>query len=186
VRPGVVEGRVSLENVWFSYAAGEPVSFTAQVYGDELRPTTDASVSVSVSTGPGAAPVATLTLEPDGDVYRSTTAALAPGSYVFEGVAVRGGEEIGRARGEFAVETYSLEDAEVRRRPALLMEIADATGGLYVSPETVGSFPDDVELKPLEAERVREFEVWDSPWLLVGFLGCLSAEWAVRRMKGLA
>jgi hypothetical protein len=168
------------------YAAGEPVAFSAQVYGDELRPTTDASVSVSISTGPGAAPVATLALEPDGDVYRSATAALAPGSYVFEGVAVRGGEEVGRARGEFAVETYSLEDAEVRRRPALLMEIADATGGAYVSPETIESFPEGVELKPIEAERVKEFEMWDSPWLLVGFLGLLSTEWAVRRMKGLA
>ncbi len=112
--------------------------------------------------------------------------ALPPGAYVFEGVAVRGGEEVGRARGEFAVETYSLEDAEVRRRPALLMEIADATGGVYVPAETAASLPEDVELESLEAERVTEFEVWDSPWLLVGFLGLLSTEWAVRRMKGLA
>jgi hypothetical protein len=168
------------------YAAGEPVSFSAQVYSSELRPLTDASVSVSVSTGPGAAPVTTLTLEPDGDVYRAAADALPPGAYVFEGVAVRGGEEIGRARGEFAVETYSLEDAEVRRRPALLMEIAEATGGVYVSAETAASLPEDVKLESISAERVTEFEVWNSPWLLVGFLGLLSTEWAVRRMKGLA
>lgn len=168
------------------YAAGEPVSFSAQVLSDELRPTTGAAVSVSISSGPGAAPVATLSLEPDGDVYRSVAPPLAPGPYVFEAVAVRGGEEVGRARGEFAVETYSLEDAEVRRRAALLVEIAAATGGTYTPIETVGSFPGDVGLEAVEAERTTEFEVWDSPWLLVGFLGLLSTEWALRRVRGLA
>jgi hypothetical protein len=27
--------------------------------------------------------------------------------------------------------------------------------------------------------------VWNSPWLLAGFVGLLSAEWALRRKQGL-
>ena len=168
------------------YAAGEPVSFSAQVYGEELRPVTDASVSVSVSTGEGAAPVATVALAPGGDEYRAEAGPFAPGRYVYEAVAVRRGEEVGRARGEVTVEEYSLEDSEVRQRPALLMEIAEATGGLYLASESVSSFPEDLALAPREITRKHEVEVWNSPWLLVGFVGLLSAEWAIRRMKGLA
>jgi len=103
-----------------------------------------------------------------------------------EAVAERRGEEVGRARGEFTVEEYSLEDSEVRRRSALLEEIAEATGGGYYSPETLSSLPDEAGVGPREVTRRQEVEVWNSPWLLVGFVGLLSAEWAVRRTKGLA
>jgi hypothetical protein len=167
-------------------AAGEPIRFTAQVLSGELRPATDAVVTVSVATGPGAAPVASFPLDPSGDSYRGESQPLPPGAYLYEAAAVRGGEAVGRASGQFVVEPFSLEDSETRRRPALLMEIADATGGAYHSPETLDEFPERVRLEALRTRRVREVELWDSPWLLLGFLGCLSAEWAVRRMKGLA
>jgi len=167
-------------------AAGEPISFTAQVVTNELRPTTDAAVTLTLASGPEAAPIASVALAPEGDTYRGEAGPLPAGEYVYEAVAVRGGEEVGRARGELTVEPFSLEDAETRLRPAVLMELARATGGVYVSSETVASFPDDVRLEGRRATRTLEFEVWNSPWLLVGFLGCLSAEWAARRMKGLA
>jgi hypothetical protein len=167
-------------------AAGEPVQFTAQVMTDELRPATDATVTVSVATGPGAAPLASFQLDPSGDSYRGESQALPPGAYQYEAEAVRGGETVGRASGQFVVEPFSLEDSETRRRPSLLMEIAEATGGAYHSQETLDAFPEGARLEAVRTERVREFEVWNSPWLLVGFLGCLSAEWTVRRMKGLA
>jgi hypothetical protein len=31
----------------------------------------------------------------------------------------------------------------------------------------------------------REFELWNSPWLLSAFVGLLSLEWTLRRRKGL-
>ena len=73
------------------YVAGERAGFSAQVYREDYRIATDASVEVSASRGEGAAPVGSIVLRPEGDSYRGEMPALAPGRYVFEAR--------GRARG---------------------------------------------------------------------------------------
>jgi hypothetical protein len=167
------------------YAAGETVGLSGQVYGDDFRLTADATVTVSIARGEGAAPVATVVLEPDGEFYRGKLGALAPGRYLLEAGAVRNGEEIGVARGEFVVEDFSLEDSEIRRRTALLSRLAEESGGGYYTPETLDGLPEAVELPWARRAVSREFELWDSPWLFLGFVGLLSIEWTVRRRKGL-
>jgi hypothetical protein len=167
------------------YAAGEEIRLSAQVYRSDFRLARDASVSVSVSRREGAAPLETVALTPEGDFYRAVVGPLASGGYVFRGLGRIGSEEVGEGSGEFVVEEFSLEDAEIRRRAALLRRLAAESGGRYVSPETMDELPDSV---PLERRRVsikREFELWNSPWPLILFVGLLSVEWTLRRRKGL-
>jgi len=104
---------------------------------------------------------------------------------VLRATASLGGEDIGTAAGEFIVERFSLEDTETRRRSALLRRIADETGGGYYTPETLDGFPEDVPMVWTERTTRSEFELWNSPWLLLGFVGLMSAEWALRRKQGL-
>lgn len=167
------------------YAAGEEIRFSAQVYRSDYRVARDASVSVSVSRGTGAVPLEAVDLVREGDFHRGTLGPLAPGSYTFLGVGRTGPEEVGEASGEFVVEEFSLEDAEVRRRPAVLRRLASETGGLYVSPETLDELPDSASLERRSVSVVRELELWNSPWPFVGLVGLLSLEWALRRRKGL-
>jgi len=167
------------------YAAGEPVRFSAQVYGQDFRLSRDATVTVEASRGEGAAPVGSVVLEPDGDLYRGEIPASAPGRYVYRADGTIRGEEIGSADGEFTIEEFSLEDSEVRRRSALLTRLAEETGGGYYSPESMGELPREVELEWTRRTVAREFEIWNSPWLLVGFVGLVSLEWTLRRRKGL-
>ncbi len=167
------------------YAAGETVLLSGQVYREDFRLAGDATVTVSVSRGEGAAPVASVVLEPDGEFYRGEIGRLAPGRYIFEAAAERAGEELGTADGEFVVEEFSLEDSEVRRRPALLTRLAEDSGGGYFCPETTEDVPESVPLEWVRRVSSREFEIWNSPWLLVGFVGLLSIEWTLRRRKGL-
>ncbi|MCK4513080.1 hypothetical protein KAW64_15140, partial [bacterium] len=167
------------------YQAGEDIGFSAQVYRSDYRLATDALVRVSVASGEGAAPVATIDLEAAGDYYRGSVRNLSPGPYVLRATASLGGEDIGTAAGEFIVERFSLEDSETRRRSALLRRIADETGGGYYTPETLDGFPEDVPMAWTERTTRSEFELWNSPWLLLGFVGLMSAEWALRRKQGL-
>ena len=167
------------------YQAGEDIGFSAQVYGGDYRLASDALVSVSVASGEASAPVATVDLEVVGDYYRGSTGRLPPGPYVLRATASRGGEDVGTATGEFIVERFSLEDAETRRRSALLRRIANESGGGYYSPETLDDLPKDVPMAWSERTTTSEFELWNSPWLLLGAVGLLSAEWALRRKLGL-
>jgi hypothetical protein len=177
--------RVVLEPGKDVYRSGEEVSFSAQVYGADYRLTGDAEVAVDVSSGERAAPVASVLLDPEGDFYRGAAGVLPPGRYVASATAAIAGEDVGTAEARFAVEPFSLEDAETRRRSALLRRIADDTGGGYYSPETLEELPADVPMAWTQRQLSREFEIWNSPWLLAGFVGLMSAEWALRRKQGL-
>ena len=88
-------------------------------------------------------------------------------------------------RGLELLKEFSLEDSEVRRRSALLTRLGEESGGGYYPPETVDEFPGVVGLEWSRRTIEREFEIWNSPWLLVGFVGLVSLEWTLRRRKGL-
>ncbi len=126
--------RVTAETDKDVYSAGETVHLSAQVYGSDYRLARDASVRAEVSKGEGTAPVRTTVLSPDGDFYRGSVDGLTPGRYVYVAHGDVAGESMGDARGEFVVDEFSLEDAEIRRRPGLLRRLADDSGGSYVSP----------------------------------------------------
>jgi hypothetical protein len=167
------------------YAAGETVLLSAQVYGEEFRLARDADVTVHVSRSRGAAPFATITLDQDGDFYRGKVDPLSPGRYFLDTEASVAGETVGSDDGEFTVEAFSLEDSEVRRRSSLLAKIATDTGGGYYTAETADRFPESTPLEWSRRISLSETELWNNPWLLLAFVGLISAEWALRRFKGL-
>lgn len=167
------------------YAAGEIVRFSAQVYGEDYRLSRDATVTVEASVGEGAAPVGGVVLDLDGDIYRGELSVPGPGRYTYRAEGALRGEGIGSATGEFTIEEFSLEDSEVRRRSAVLSRLGDETGGGYFSPETIDDLPNAVPLEWSRRTVAREFELWNSPWPLIGFVGLVSIEWTLRRRKGL-
>jgi hypothetical protein len=167
------------------YVAGERAGFSAQAYREDYRIASGASITVAASRGEGAAPVGSITLRPEGDHYRGELDPLAPGRYVYRARAMLGGEDVGTASGEFTVEAFSLEDAETRQRPSVLTRLAEASGGSYYAPETVEDVPETVTFEWTKRAASREFELWNSPWLLSAFVGLLSLEWTLRRRKGL-
>ncbi|MFH1502374.1 MAG: hypothetical protein ABIG03_04940 [Candidatus Eisenbacteria bacterium] len=177
--------RVAAETDKDVYAAGESVRFSAQVYRADYRLARDASVVVDVASGDGAAPVTTLALAPDGDFYRGDAGPLAPGRYVFSAKGSVLDEDMGEASGEFTVEEFSLEDAEIRRRPGQLRRLAEESGGRYLTPESIDDLPESVSLERRHTTMKREFELWNSSWPLIVLVGLLSTEWAIRRRKGM-
>jgi len=163
---------------------GGRLTFTAQVYTPDLRPEPGASVEVEVARG-GGAPVATLNLVPSGVAYEGELPAPTPGSYTYRATATANGEVVGSYEGTFEVELFALEDADIRRRSSTLRRLADVSGGAYVTPETLDELPDELSLERVDRRTTREYELWDTPWLLLTFVGLLSAEWTLRRRKGM-
>jgi hypothetical protein len=73
-----------------------------------------------------------------------------------------------------------------RPNPTLLHKLATSTGGSIIqSPEQLSEMlgrHKDASVQTI----VTRWPIWDTPLLWLLFLGLLSAEWVIRRMKGLA
>ena len=177
--------RVVVETDEGVYSSGQKIGLSAQVYGSDYRVSRNATVTVEVSTGEQAAPVESVTLAPDGEFFRAEIGPLAPGRYIYRAEGTIGGESMGEDSGEFIVEEFSLEDAEVRRRPGVLHRLADESGGIYMAPESIDGLSESVPLERRTVALRRELELWNSPWPLLALVGLLSVEWALRRSKGM-
>jgi hypothetical protein len=85
-------------------------------------------------------------------------------------------------------EVIDRELADLRARPDLMASIARASGGTAFSittnpPANLGA---TLAHLPPPTEELRRTSLWDKlPWLLTA-LGLISAEWLLRRWRGLA
>ena len=71
-------------------------------------------------------------------------------------------------------------------RGSLLRRIAEDTGGRFFTSSNAASLPEAVTYTGRGVTVVEERDLWDMPILLLLVLGLLSAEWAFRRVRGLA
>jgi hypothetical protein len=71
-------------------------------------------------------------------------------------------------------------------RPPLLRRISEETGGVYYTPQTVSSLPDDVKYTGRGVTTVEERDLWDMPIVLILLLTVMLAEWSYRRVRHLA
>lgn len=89
---------------------------------------------------------------------------------------------------EFLVHGSSLELDDPATNPAALEQIASVTGGLYADIDDARANKDLFSALPHEPRTVTETKkanVWNSPFLLILFLTCISAEWIIRRRNQL-
>ncbi|MCX5659114.1 MAG: glutamine amidotransferase [Planctomycetota bacterium] len=89
---------------------------------------------------------------------------------------------------EFLVHGSSLELDDPATNPSVLEQIASVTGGLYADIDDARAGKDLFSALPHEPRTVTETKkanVWNSPFLLILFLTCISAEWIIRRRNQL-
>jgi len=70
---------------------------------------------------------------------------------------------------------------------AALRQMAEITGGEFIQPERLPAFLEDLSQRDLrlEVERLRHLRLWDNWPFLLAFVALLTAEWTVRKWKGL-
>ena len=81
---------------------------------------------------------------------------------------------------------YDAELADVAGDDALLRSIANASGGQFLTLEQLNTLPARLDTIRRRQSRLVEYPLWDSPYLFVFVLACLSTEWALRKKFGLA
>ncbi|UCE03945.1 MAG: hypothetical protein JSW67_07150 [Candidatus Latescibacterota bacterium] len=171
------------------YEGGEPVEFAAQVLDPQFEPQEDAEVRLEVrSSDAGRSTAATLLLErragKPGE-YAGALPGLGPGEYSAEAVAKRAGSEVGRDTTEFTVESYSVEFANTSQDVGFLRELALRTGGRYVGIDGARAVAAELPRSPQPVLLHSEIEVWNTTPLFIVFVLLLSAEWLLRKRRGL-
>lgn len=68
---------------------------------------------------------------------------------------------------------------------AALEELARRTGGELVSASRLDSFAASFPHRRLPVSEMQSVPLWQTPWMILGVLGLLAAEWGIRRWKGL-
>jgi hypothetical protein len=172
------------------YQDGEPVRFTAGLWNEAYALVSGARVRVEVRPDSGGGPPTLIDLPAAAEPgrYEGGDAPFAPGAWSWEGVAAdpTGGRELARAHGRFWVEPMGPEFARTVPDREALAQIAARSGGALFEADGVDALADAIPRAIRRVGRVREWDVWNHWLLLVSFVVVLSAEWFLRRRRGLA
>jgi hypothetical protein len=133
----------------------------------------------------------TIRLLPVGDSgagrYRAAFTAPGLGDYQLKLIAPSAeGENLVLAL-PLKVQPNPLEElANISGDREFLQKLADATGGKCLDLEQLPALPAMLEEAARRRPQTIELRLWDSGYLFVFVLSCLSAEWALRKRFGLA
>ena len=163
------------------------VTFSGQVYGEDLAPVDEARIELAVR-GPGGTSQATMRSLGNGR-YAADLGVRPPGTYTFTAVARVGGTRLGDDRGTFGVGRLAVEFREPGADPALMRQLATRSGGLVVGLDTLGAFVAGLRERGALTDRplVREDEtpLLDLWPLLALAVGLLAVEWIWRKRLGM-
>jgi hypothetical protein len=178
---------VRLETEKHSYSLDEPVVIRAEVNDPSYVHLNNAQVAVQVKAPSGRVRTVPLSWEPDEEgVYAGMFKAEEDGIYEISTEAFQGAKSVGGAKGNFRIADSTEEYHGAALNTALLKELASETGGRYYSPREASHLAEDISYVDNGTARLEEKELWDMPFLFLMLVGAVSAEWVLRKRKGLA
>jgi hypothetical protein len=167
-------------------ARGRRVAFAARVTDDAYQPIADAEVEVAVTPAAGAeTEPRRVSLTGGGGFFSGALDGLPPGRYRYEARARSGNEALGTVEGVFAVDSLGAEMERLEADHELLERVAGATGGRLWHPDSLQTLAEELRTMAQSEEERVQLAVWDSPLLFVLFVLLVSAEWLLRRRRGL-
>jgi len=167
-------------------APDEPVEISVRVVDETFLPRNDARVVATVTDPFGAdreVPLA-WSVERDGE-YRGSFVPAADGPHEIR-VTSAVGDEIGTAPlVHVEAGVMDLELASGAMRGDLLRSIAEETGGRYFTPARTGDLAEALRYSERGTVVQESRDLWDLPFFLLLLVGLFSAEWIVRRRRGM-
>ena len=165
------------------YRSGEEVKFTAQVYFEDYQPVDGAEVTVQLQSAKGKQNLA-LSNAGQGR-YEGRFQVLEGGDYEFTGTAHLQSRVLGRDSGKFSVEEFNLEYQNTRMNEDLLKRIASESGGEFFTSENFSGLKERLTFPDKFITLKNEWEIWNRLPLLITCILLLSAEWFIRKRKGM-
>lgn len=167
------------------YRAGEKVNFEA-TYHDELgEKETGGELKVTLKKVSSTTQQEVTMLPNPEKEYGGSLNYLEPGDYVAEATYSLDGKIAGKARQEFQVEEFSLEDQALTMNRQLLTQMADVSGGKFYTIQDYRNLTKDLQLKEQRVEKQKSWEIWNQPGMLIFALFLLSLEWFLRKRQQL-
>jgi hypothetical protein len=168
-------------------APGEMVPIRAQVNDESFLAVNGAVVSANVM-GPNGEPVDVpfeWIVDKDGE-YRGSFTANEAGLYRVR-LSARIGDSTVTGDEEYVVaHDIQQEMFGAAQRPALLERLARETGGRYYTPQTAEALARDMMYTSSGTTVTEQMDLWDTPAMFIALLGLITAEWMLRRKRGLA
>jgi uncharacterized membrane protein len=166
---------------------GSPVTILATVTDPTHLKVNDAQVVAHVKDPSGAAREVPLewTVGKDGE-YAARFTPPDKGDYEVRVEAVRAGATLGSETAQIQAADLATEYFGAEMRRPLLERIAEETGGRFYTPRTVPALAEDVKYGGGGATVQETRPLWDMPALYVAIVALVSAEWALRKARGLA
>lgn len=178
--------QVALETSGSLVAPGEEVTLRAEVKDKAFLGLNGARVEAAVTDPAGRTETVRLewTVERDGE-YRGTFVPDQRGPYEVRVLAEHEGRSVGRDEARLLAVEPTAEYFGAEMNAPLLRRIAEETGGRFYTAEDVGSLAEDARYTRSGKTVIETCELWDMPVVLLLFLAWLSAEWVLRRRRGL-
>jgi uncharacterized membrane protein len=170
-----------------SYSPDDSAVIRAEVNDDSFMPLNDARVDAQIKSPSGKMTTLPLVLDAAKDgAYSASFSPQEEGIYEISTEAFRGSKSLGTNKSNFQVAESTEEFRSAAMNAALLQRLSAATGGRYYSPDNVRSLPSDISYIDKGASRIEDKDLWDMPFLFLVLIGLVSAEWILRKRKGLA
>lgn len=169
-------------------APGDAVALRAEVRDSAFRPVNGARVVARVTAPSGARVEVPLEwgVERDGE-YRGSFTPAEPGVHEVAVEARDGARDLGAAEPAYVEAATPREEYfNSAMRAPLLRRLAEATGGRFYTPATVGALPEDLRYARGGVTVTERRELWDMPVVFAALAALLGGEWLARRARGLA
>lgn len=175
--------------------ANGAVQIQVRVRDEKFQPVDDASVTVDVEpvvfgdTSAAGANAIKLEAEPalsEPGLYQATYVPRHTGGFTATAtVKNNAGAELGKAGAGSASDLAAEEFRSLTPNTALLEDLARKTGGQVIAAEDLGEFAKKLPQLRAPVMETWSYPAWHSPLMFAFALGCLLAEWGLRRWKGM-
>jgi hypothetical protein len=163
----------------------EPILFEAELYNPSYELIQDKEISLEIKSANGKS--YQFNLSKNGKSYELNAGKIGPGSYTYE-AKVLNSTEYPIKKGRFSVNAVQLELVQTKADHALLLSMANESGGKLFYPEQSGelieTLKQDSQMKPIVYEEESIELLLGYKWLLAFIVGLLSLEWLIRKWNG--
>lgn len=183
-----VPGRVEIAVRPKADSAAPAVDLSVRVRDAEYRPLDNAKVALEI-TLPGGESL-TLDAGPDGreaGAYAATYVTRKPGAYRVRATATGpDGGTIGEREAGWAAQPAADEFARLEPDREFMKTLASKTGGEVIDEGELASFVAGLSSRGAPITEPWTLPLWHHPLYFLIAIACLTAEWGLRRVNGLA
>ncbi len=178
--------------------AGDPngaVLVQVRVRDEKFQPVDEASVTIAIEpvVFDGTSGAAGTAIKLEGDpalsepgLYQATYVPRQTGGYrAMASVKNNAGADLGRAEAGWSTDLAAEEFRSLVPNAALLEDIARKTGGEVIPVDDLESFVKRLPELRAPVMETWSYPAWHTPVMFAFALGCLLAEWGLRRWKGM-